>query len=88
MDKFKLTGQNLGRVFNNRNGCTHVLNLFFCEAKAPNVELKTRLEQSPVCYQVPPLFGEPFYFDDMNLENNVINLICKLLQYVAIEIVV
>ncbi len=42
MDKFQLTGQNLGPVFNSRSSCM----LLRCyEAKRPNLKLKTRPKQ-------------------------------------------
>jgi hypothetical protein len=40
-DKLKPTGQNLGRVFNFRNGRMHAAHLFFCEAEVDDLELKT-----------------------------------------------
>jgi hypothetical protein len=43
--KLKLTGRNLGRVFNFRSGCMHAVNLYCHEAKGTNLELKTWPEQ-------------------------------------------
>ncbi len=45
MDKLQLTRQNLGRVFNFRNGCMCSLHLFYYEAKQPNLKLKTQNKQ-------------------------------------------
>ncbi len=42
MDKLKLTGQALGRVFNFRSGCMHTMHLLPSVAMQPNLELKTR----------------------------------------------
>jgi hypothetical protein len=41
MDKFRLTGQNRGQVFNFRCGCVHALNVCCFEVKQPNLKLKT-----------------------------------------------
>jgi hypothetical protein len=35
MNKLELTGQNLGRVFNFRNGCLHAMQLHCFETKLP-----------------------------------------------------
>jgi hypothetical protein len=45
MDKLQLTGQNLGQVFNFRNGCVHAAHLHCCRVKLPNLKLKTRPKQ-------------------------------------------
>ncbi len=45
MDKLQLTGQNLGRVFNFRNGRVHAVHLLCCGVKLPNLKLKTRPKQ-------------------------------------------
>jgi hypothetical protein len=41
MDKIKLTGQNLGRVFNSRLGCACIRNVIVHITKQPNLKLKT-----------------------------------------------
>ncbi len=41
MDKLQLTGQNLGRVFNFRNGRVHAVHLLCRRVKLPNLKLKT-----------------------------------------------
>jgi hypothetical protein len=41
MDKLHLTGQNLGRVFNFRNGRVLAVHLLCCGVKLPNLKLKT-----------------------------------------------
>ncbi len=41
MDKLHLTGQNLGRVFNFRNGRVHAVHVLCCGVKLPNLKLKT-----------------------------------------------
>ncbi len=41
MDKLQLTGQNLGRVCNFRNGRVHVVDLLSCGVKLPNLKLET-----------------------------------------------
>ncbi len=45
MDKLKLTGQTLGRVFNSRRVCMHAMHLQSNVAIRPNLHLKTRLRQ-------------------------------------------
>jgi hypothetical protein len=45
LDKPKLTGQSLGRVFNSRSGCLHAMLFFRYEAKVASLELKTRPNQ-------------------------------------------
>jgi hypothetical protein len=45
MDKHKLTGQTLGRVFNSRGVCVHAMHLLSSVAIRPNLELKTRPKQ-------------------------------------------
>jgi hypothetical protein len=45
MDKLQLTGRNLGRVFNSRSGCVHVMQLHCFETKLPNLMLKTQPRQ-------------------------------------------
>jgi len=41
MDKLKLTGRTLGRVFNSRRVCMHSMHLLSSVAIQPNLELKT-----------------------------------------------
>jgi hypothetical protein len=41
MDKLQLTGQNLGRVFNFRNGRVHAVHFLCYGVKLPNFKLKT-----------------------------------------------
>ncbi len=41
VDKLKLSGKNLGRVFNFSSGCVHAMQLYFIEVKLPNLKLKT-----------------------------------------------
>ncbi len=41
MDKLKLSGQNLGRVFNSRHGRTFATRTYFTVAKLPNLKWKT-----------------------------------------------
>jgi hypothetical protein len=57
MDKLKLTGQALGRVFNFRSGCMHTMHLQTSVAIRPNLELKTWPKQhsrfSLVSYRAP-----------------------------------
>ncbi len=45
MDKLKLTGQNLGPVFNSRCGCKCAMHLCRYEAKRPNLKLKSQPKQ-------------------------------------------
>jgi hypothetical protein len=45
MDKLKLTGQNLGRVFNSRLGHASIHRAIVCITKGPNLKLKTRPKQ-------------------------------------------
>jgi hypothetical protein len=45
MDKLKLTGRNLGRVFKFRRVCLHTIRLYYFETKLPNLKLKTRPKQ-------------------------------------------
>ncbi len=42
MDKLKLTGQNLGRVFHSRLGCTCIGHAIVHITKQPKLKLKTR----------------------------------------------
>jgi hypothetical protein len=39
------TGENLGWLFNFRMGCVHATQLYYFEAKRPNLKLKTRPKQ-------------------------------------------
>ncbi len=45
MEKLKLTGQTLGRVFNSRRVCMHAMHLLNSVAIRPDLELKTRPKQ-------------------------------------------
>jgi hypothetical protein len=45
MDKLKLTGRTLGRVFNSRRVCMHAMHLLSSVAIQPNLELKTQPKQ-------------------------------------------
>jgi hypothetical protein len=45
MDKLRLTGQNLGRVFNIRSGHLHAAAFLVSSVKLPNLQLKTRPKQ-------------------------------------------
>ncbi len=45
MNKLNLTGQNLGRVFNFRNGSVHAVHFHSYRVKLSNLKLKTRLKQ-------------------------------------------
>ncbi len=45
MDKLKLTGQTLGRVFNSRRFCMHAMHLLSSLAIRPNLDLKTQPKQ-------------------------------------------
>ena len=45
MDKLQLTGRNMGRVFNFRNGRVHVVRFLCYGVKLPNLKLKTRPKQ-------------------------------------------
>ncbi len=36
-DKLKLTGQNLGRVYNFRRCCVYAMNVYYYETKLPNL---------------------------------------------------
>jgi hypothetical protein len=59
MDKLKLTGQNLGRVFNFRSGHLHVATFLLFSVKLPNLQLKTQPKQLlgslPLVIMLPPL---------------------------------
>ncbi len=66
MDKPKLTGRALGRVFNFRSGCmSHTMHLQPGVAKQPNLELKTRPKQLlgslPLVIALPSLSFKTFY---------------------------
>jgi hypothetical protein len=56
MDKLQLTGQNLGRVFNFRNGRVHVVHFVCYEVKLTNLKLKTRAKQlsGPLLLDIAP----------------------------------
>jgi hypothetical protein len=45
MDKLQLTGQNLGRVYNFRNGHLHAATFSVLSVKLPNLQLKTQPKQ-------------------------------------------
>jgi hypothetical protein len=45
MAKLQLTGQNLGRVFNFRNGHVHAAHFLCYGVKLPNLKLKTQPKQ-------------------------------------------
>ncbi len=45
MNTLQLTGQNLGRVFNYRNGREHAIHFLCYGVKLPNLKLKTRPKQ-------------------------------------------
>ncbi len=45
MDKLQLTGQNLDRVFNYRNGRVHAMHFLCYRVKLPYLKLKTRPKQ-------------------------------------------
>jgi hypothetical protein len=45
MEKLQLTGQNLGRLFNFRNGRAHAVHLLCYGLKLPNLKLKTQPKQ-------------------------------------------
>jgi hypothetical protein len=45
MDKLKLAGQNLGRVFNSMLGCACICRVISYISKQPNLQLKTRPRQ-------------------------------------------
>jgi hypothetical protein len=57
LDKFQLTGQNLGRVFNSISGCMCAMHLCSSEPKWPNLKLKTwpklLLGSLPVTFALP-----------------------------------
>ncbi len=41
-DKLQLSGQDLGRVFNSKNGCVHAMQFICFETKLPNLNLETQ----------------------------------------------
>ncbi len=45
MEKLQLTGQNLGRLFNFRNGHLHAAHLWHYRPKRPSLKLKARPKQ-------------------------------------------
>jgi hypothetical protein len=45
MDKLQLTGQNLGRVFNFRNGRVYAMHFLCYRVKLTNLKLKTQSKQ-------------------------------------------
>jgi hypothetical protein len=57
MDKLKLTGRALGRVYNFRSGCMQTMHSLPGVAKQPNLELKTR--PKPVLGSLPLAFALP-----------------------------
>jgi hypothetical protein len=57
MDKLKLTGRALGRVYNFRSGCMQTMHLLPGVAIQPNLELKTR--PKPVLGSLPLAFALP-----------------------------
>ncbi len=57
MDKLKLTGRALGRVYNFRSGCMCTMHLLLGVAIQPNLELKT--QPKPVLGSLPLAFTLP-----------------------------
>jgi hypothetical protein len=59
MDKLKLTGQNLGQVFNSRLGRACICHAIACMTKRPNLKLKTQPKQLlgslPLAFTLPTL---------------------------------
>jgi hypothetical protein len=59
MDRLRLTGANMGRVFNCRSSCMHDINFHPFKAKLPSLKLKTpystTLWSIPLRYRAPPL---------------------------------
>jgi hypothetical protein len=51
MDKLKLAGQNLGRVFKSRRGRMREMYSMHRETKLPNLELETRPKQAFAIHQ-------------------------------------
>jgi hypothetical protein len=49
MDKLKLVGQNLGRVFNFRYGSLFALSISFRTTKLPSLKWKDQ-SKTPLCY--------------------------------------
>ncbi len=45
MDKLKLAGQNLGRVFNSRLSCACIDHAIVCITKQPNLKVRTQPKQ-------------------------------------------
>ncbi len=72
MDKLQVKGQNMGRVFNSRSGCTCPIHLSCYEAKLPNLKLKTRLKQllgSLSCWIWHSLQNESWYWQRERRQN-------------------
>jgi len=65
MDKLKLTGRALGRVFNFRSGCMQTKHLLPTVAIQPNLELKTRpkhlLGSHPLVIALPAVTNKQIY---------------------------
>ncbi len=56
MDKLKLTGQNLGRVFNSRLGCSCIDHAIVHITKRPNLvenSAQTAFRFSPISFRTP-----------------------------------
>ena len=78
MDKLRSKGQNLGRVFNSRSGCTWALLLCFYEAKLPNLNLKTRPKRSSSAMNTVDSFQ--LYVSDPKLTNKSQNKMAMAIQ--------
>ncbi len=59
MDKLQLTGQNVGRILNLRNGCLQVVHFLCYGVKLASLKLKTQPKQDivlPYLYHWPELY--------------------------------
>jgi len=70
MDKLKLTGRNLGRVFKFRWGCLNAIQLYYFKTELPDIKLKTRPNQLlgslPLDIALPGWFNVLFSVNCLN----------------------
>ncbi len=77
MDKLQLMGQNLGRVFNFRNGRVHVMHLLCYGVKLPTLKLKTRPNQLLGYHKLDMLLP------DLSFNTKLINFVHFYIKFIV-----